>query len=574
METLDITSDGLREQGYSLKKEGSTVALCHNGFFHRCSFYKNDWTRSVNKVEDTLTKEGVDRLVIEAVKTAMSKNYSELMKSEGAISAAKKQAERELQQTLGMASKAIRSNSSMEEWQSAVQAKYQHLKNAADEQVPGLWLPLEFAISVKSILNIDNITIPFIGIVLGPPSSYKSVAVDLPKGARDTFYTDNFSPKAFVSHNSNMSEEELQDLDLLPKTKNKLFLVSELAPLFTTKDDELGNIIGIITRIADGNGYWSDTGARGHRGYDGPLMFVWLGAAVDIPYKVHKLLSVLGPKLYFLRLPMSEEDESSLLHFLQEEDFPIRIRKVKIALFEYLETLESCPNMQMNPGSGIPKLNWNSKDPRNEQAQRYIIYLAELLAYLRGTVSTWKTEDSQGLDYAYASRNVEHPRRAITQLHNLAKGHALSQGRDHITVDDDLPLITKVVLSGAASIDRVKVLNALLDKKDRGYMDVKELMEVINTSDTTAKKAMAELKALGLVDIIELGDDGRPLLQMRLTDNFEWFYTEEFKKLKGDYTPGDFKGYLVSKKKEKEEKEQKQQQEGSSSNGREGGLQW
>jgi hypothetical protein len=353
-----------------------------------------------------------------------------------------------------------------------------------------------------------------------------------------------------------MSEEQLQQQDLLPKIKNKLFLVPELAPLFTTKDDELGNTIGVITRIADGNGYWSDTGARGHRGYDGPLMFVWLGAAVDIPYKVHKMLSMLGPKLYFLRLPMSVEDEDSLLHSMQEEDFPIRIRKVKTALFDYLEYLESCPDMIMDPENGIPKIEWNSADQRQEQAQRYIIYLAELLAYLRGTVTTWKTEDTQGLDYAYASRNIENPKRAITQLHSLAKGHALSQGRNHITIDDDLPLIVKVVLSGAASIERVKVLNALLDKTDRNYMTVRELMDVINTSDTTAKKAIAELKALGLVDIIGLGDDEddnysgttcNPLLQMRLKDNFEWFYGEEFKKLKGDYTPGDFKSYLVKK---------------------------
>ena len=102
-----------------------------------------------------------------------------------------------------------------------------------------------------------------------------------------------------------MSEEELQEQDLLPKIKNKLFLVSELAPLFTTKDDELANVIGIIMRIADGNGYWSDSGAKGHRGYDGPIMFTWLGAAVDIPYRVHKCLSTLGPKLHFLRIPMA-----------------------------------------------------------------------------------------------------------------------------------------------------------------------------------------------------------------------------------------------------------------------------
>lgn len=560
MEEFDITSDELRQQGYSLKIEAGTMALYYHkdsssssASCNRFSIYKKDWNKTTRQLEKRLVVMEIPQIIISAVLSELSANYSKIMNGSATASSSTAVTKQQQQyQGLRMESKAIKVHCSMEEWRTTIQKKYGELKAIANEQIPGLWLPLEFAISIKCILNIKNITIPFIGIVLGPPSSLKSVTVDMPKHARDTFATDNFSPKAFVSHNSNMSEEELQETDLLPKIKNKMFLVSELAPLFTTKDDELGNTIGIIMRIADGNGYWSDTGARGHRGYDGPLMFVWLGAAVDIPYKVHKMLSMLGPKLYFLRLPMSVEDEDSLLQSMQQEDFPTRIRKVKTALFDYLEYLESCPDMSMDPESGIPKLNWNSVDPRQEQAQRYIIYLAELLAYLRGTVSTWKTEDTQGLDYAYASRNIENPRRAITQLHNFAKGHALSQGRDHINVDDDLPLIVKVVLSGAASIERVKVLSALLDKPDRGYMTVSELMGVINTSDTTAKKAMAELKALGLVDILELGDNGNPLLQMRLKGNFAWFYSEEFKKLKGDYTPGDFKTYLVKKNKNKE----------------------
>lgn len=566
VESLDITSEGLKNQGYRVVKEGPSIALyCNDGSCHRCTFFKNDWDKTTKRLEEKLAKQGIGRLVIEAVKADMSRNYNKLMMSVGAATAAaaKNQSEQQQQhQRLRMASKAIKAGCSMENWRTTLQTKYQHLKTTADEQLPGVWLPLEFAISIKCILNIKGITIPFIGIVLGPPSSFKSVAVDMPKHARDTFSTDNFSPKAFVSHNSNMSEDELRENDLLPKMKDKLFLVSELAPLFTTKEDELANVLGIIMRIADGNGYWSDTGARGHRGYDGPLMFVWLGAAVDIPYKVHKMLSALGPKLYFLRLPMSVEDENSLLHSMQQEDFPIRIRKVKEALFDYLEYLESCPKMSTDPESGIPKLEWNSVDPKQEQAQRYIIYLAELLAYLRGTVSTWETEGTQGLEYAYASRNVEHPRRAITQLHNLAKGHALSQGRDHITVDDDLPLIVKVVLSGAASIERVKVLDKLLGGARGQMYSASDVADAIGTSIKTAKRTMAEFKALGLVELTELGSVGEPLIQIRLKDDLEWFFDPVFKKLKGDYMPGNFKEFLIDKKKKGKNKDNRKSEDG------------
>jgi hypothetical protein len=64
-----------------------------------------------------------------------------------------------------------------------------------------------------------------------------------------------------------------------------------------------------MTRILDGNGYESDSGTQGHRGYSGKMMFTWIGAAVDIPHKVHKLLGTLGPKLYFLRLPVIQNKQ-------------------------------------------------------------------------------------------------------------------------------------------------------------------------------------------------------------------------------------------------------------------------
>ncbi len=329
-------------------------------------------------------------------------------------------------------------------------------------------------------------------------------------------------------------------------------MVPELSPLFTSKEEDLENIIGMIVRLGDGEGYTSASGAKGTRGYEGPIMFCWLGAAVDIPYKIHKTLSRLGPKMYFLRLPMSVNDEDTLLRTLQQDNFKERVRIVKAALFDYLEYLESCPEMQVDPESGIPKLQWNAKDPRQEQAQRYIIRLAELLAHLRGTVSTWETDGTQGLDYAYGSRNIENPERAITQLHNLARAHALSQGREFITVDDDLPLIVKVVLSGAASIERVKVLNLLLSGNKDDKYSASDVANAIGTSIKTSKKTMAEFEALGLVDIEKLGSDGEPFIQMSLKkDNFDWFFEDEFKKLKCNYVPGDFKDHLVKKNKDR-----------------------
>ena len=128
----------------------------------------------------------------------------------------------------------------------------------------------------------------------------------------NTFYTDIFTPKAFVSNSPAVSKDKLEDIDMLPKVKNKLFLVSELSSMFTKKEEEVQETLGIFTRLADGHGLQTNTGAHGSRGYRDDY-FNMIGAAVGIPYKVYKLLGYLGPKLYFLRLPKTAKSEDQYL---------------------------------------------------------------------------------------------------------------------------------------------------------------------------------------------------------------------------------------------------------------------
>ncbi|MGA7899932.1 MAG: hypothetical protein WCA39_13845 [Nitrososphaeraceae archaeon] len=182
----------------------------------------------------------------------------------------------------------------IEEWRSTIQKKYQDLKSVIERKIPNLWPGLEFELSILRILNLNGCTLPFAGIILGPPSSFKTQVIELLRNWPYTFYTDNFSAKSFVSHTTAVPRDQLAQIDLLPKIKNRCFLTSELAPTFAARDDDLVQILGIMTRILDGNGYESDSVAQGHRGYNGEMMFTWVGAAVDIPHKVHKYLGTLG----------------------------------------------------------------------------------------------------------------------------------------------------------------------------------------------------------------------------------------------------------------------------------------
>jgi predicted transcriptional regulator len=369
----------------------------------------------------------------------------------------------------------------------------------------------------------------------------KTVGIEMFRNSKSTFFTDNFSAKAFVSHSTAVKRQELEQIDLLPKIRNKLFLTPELSPTFTKKDDDLVEVLGIITRVLDGHGYESDTGAHGHRGYHGEYMFTWVGAAVDIPWKVHKYLGTLGPKLYFLRLPKVFKTDDEYRAYINNDDFIIKTKKIEEALIHYLNWFEQCPNGEII--NNLVKIPWNKEGKDDQNAIGTIIKLGKLLAHLRRAVPTWETRESQGLEYAYTFANIEEPDRAMVQLRNLARGHALSQGRNYLTMQD-ISLLINVVLS-TASTERARIFNLLLEYD--GKLTTTEIEQSLNVSDKTAKRTMAELKAIELVSIEEVGTDhgGSPEFQIKLFDQFKWCLSPEFKELRAHFEQKNFTPLLV-----------------------------
>jgi len=108
-------------------------------------------------------------------------------------------------------------------------------------------------------------------------------------------------------------------------------------------------------------------------------------------------------------------------------------------------------------------------------------------------VKGWRSEDTQGSSYAYAIPNIEDPTRAITIFQNLAAGHALSKGRDHLTLED-IPIVIHVVLS-TASLEKSKIFDLLISnngylKSNNGYLKTRDVVNLLNTTPPTARRAM------------------------------------------------------------------------------------
>jgi hypothetical protein len=453
-------------------------------------------------------------------------------------------------------------NFTYELWQASVQERYKKVREVTERNFPDAWPLLQFCLAVKSILNIDGCTLPFMGVILAIPSSMKTLVIQLFRNYPNSLYSDNFTPNSFESHNAALSEEELRKVDLLPKLANKFFLTPELAPIFTTNEDELRKSLGIITRILDGHGLETDSGAQGHRKY-GNIFFVWLGAAVEIPYRVWLLLGTLGHKIYMFRPLIREKSLQELQKIAKENDFQKRFKETEDSLIEYLIAFDAVPidgNIRTDD-NGITKVKWN-QEKRDEQdkAIACLAQVANLLKRLRGTVYVSKSKAGTGRynsksgsdvnndkagnkndqenqdcnflndsesDYDTDYPVIEDPSRAVVLLRNLALANAISQGRNFINFDD-MPLVINMALSTTTRA-RSELINLLLEND--GELTTSTIVRESKISSPFAKKTMRELAALGVVDITPVARYDNSELKITLTKEYSWFKEEQFKEL-------------------------------------------
>ncbi|HEY7079590.1 MAG TPA: DeoR family transcriptional regulator [Nitrososphaeraceae archaeon] len=241
---------------------------------------------------------------------------------------------------------------------------------------------------------------------------------------------------------------------------------------------------------------------------------------------------------------MSQKSDDDYYQQLENNDFDSKLNEIQQVLIDYQEWFEACPMMVKDDrfNTSLKKMPWNGSGDTGSQSQKaaymHIIKLAKLLAHLRGVVPTWHTQDTQGLEYGYGLPTIEEPDRAMQQLVNLARGHALLTGRNYVTIQD-LPMIIKVVLS-TAPIERVTIFDILLAKN--GILTVNEITAFLNVSEPTARRTMTEFKALGLVDAEKkdhLCEDGvmRFTLVMTLKNEFDWFLSKDFNRLSEGFRP-------------------------------------
>jgi hypothetical protein len=229
-------------------------------------------------------------------------------------------------------------------WQQELIKRYQKLRQVVRDNIPESWESLECVLT-EGILHIKDITLPLILVLIGNPSTWKTVGISMLRRWPNTYYEDEFNPASFVSHANVENKEDLEYIDMIRDMKDNLTMIPELSRIFMMPEDKLAEILKKLVRVADGEGFVSHSGLHGKRGIDDRLMFSMIGATVEVPNKVYKILTSLGPKLYFLRTKFKEPTKSQLLADLRGQGFELKVRNIKNALFDYLKCLEACPLM-------------------------------------------------------------------------------------------------------------------------------------------------------------------------------------------------------------------------------------
>jgi len=400
---------------------------------------------------------------------------------------------------------------SFEEWRATIK-----------ENFPDLLLAAEIGISTIAQLLIKDITNPCAVVLVDVPAAGKTIAINFFSEIDGlTYATDKFTPAAFVSNAANIKKEKLKEVDLLPRLQYKMFLVRDMATIFSKRDDDLAESMGLLTRLLDGEGLNTESGVHGERHYVGEYLFMMFAASTPLPPKVWKLMGNLGSRLFFYNTNAKVKEEDELVQQVLGSTHKQKEMICRDVTERFLQTLW----YQFQSG-----IEWD-RATDNEGAVRIITRCAVLLSRLRGVVNVWKERSDDGTEYVNTHPIVEMPNRINQLFYNLARGHALAAGRTKINFDDLKPVIE--IAFDSTTSGRSILFRNLLERD--GTMSTNEVEKVLDQSKPTALKEMKMLELLGVC--YSTGEShglvGEPEKEIHLVQNLRWFLSDECKKIRG-----------------------------------------
>ena len=333
--------------------------------------------------------------------------------------------------------------------------------------------------SVIKALDLGILTQPLGVLAVGVPSGQKTTALRFFKLLPGTEWLDDFSGASFVSHQPGKKEEELRENDLLPKLKNKALIVPEFSSVLEGNREKIADKLGRLTRIMDGDGFRSASGTHGIRGYEGRHDFVFLAATVPLTADNWDSFVRAGARFMFV----NSTDGLTYDDLLENDKYLSAIAEIQQLVGSALLVKSAIPTI-------------------TEEQKRGIYELASWVARLRGVVSVKGTRfidtgGSERTSFQTDQPIIEAPPRLFSMFCVLTQGHAALYQKSAVDAAD-LAFLFECA-KDCGRYDRVRLLFSMPSEPTT----VKEMAEKLKVSRDTIRRKLAELNALGLVEVGE-----------------------------------------------------------------------
>lgn len=323
--------------------------------------------------------------------------------------------------------------------------------------------------------------------------------------AKHVYRSDKFTPKSFVTHAANVGKEELATMDLLPKLEGRVLVTKELAPIFRGREQDLQENFSILISVLDGKGFTSDSGMRGRRGYERPIMFNWIGATTPLPIETHRLMSQLGTRLLFYEIEAVAPTEDELLDYARKDGADLAERECRIAVTDFLTRF-----FDEHPVGSVPLESIRIPDMLLLQIVKWATFLVAARAEV-----TWEKDKTNAKPIA--AMRPEGPHKVILYLMDLARGHALIHGRTAVS-DADLELVAHVAVSSIPGPLRPIVRNLLLTTT----VCTKCAAALCRVSAPTARNLLKQLSLLGICVLNKGGPITNEPDRVELATEYRW----------------------------------------------------
>lgn len=165
--------------------------------------------------------------------------------------------------------------------------------------------------------------------------------------------------------------------------------MSDLAPTFSSQKDELEKKLSVLTRVLDGQGYESDCGSHGHRGYDGDYRFILLAATTPLSPAAWQTMGRIGNRIMMQDVEGESVTTDDLVAAMRGEiTYTEKVRRCADVVSDFLLQL-------FNNSGGYGSIAWeNSQD--DQSLQTVIAKVAGWVVKCRGTAT--KESDESGED--------------------------------------------------------------------------------------------------------------------------------------------------------------------------------